>query len=187
MPNLPIMHRFRNHATKLDYTIDKLNFLILISKDQTMLQLLSQKVASFSLLLSFFAVALLTMFWIGCKAGRIGKNARCNKDSGKRGKIIVRHTSTSGKNLDTGRGVLEAMAEAYRTAKSYNDKGNRPIPAESGDQKIDQKIDFSVAFQRPNKLRMEAYMAKVVIDGKKFYASIDDLPGQVLEKTPPPN
>ena len=77
------------------------------------------------------------------------------------------------------------MAEAYRNAKSYNDKGTVRLLAESGDQKIDQKYDFSVALQRPNKLRLEAYLAKMVIDGQKLYASIDDLPGQVLEKNAP--
>lgn len=87
--------------------------------------------------------------------------------------------------MDTGRAVLEAMAEAYREAKTYNDKGTARIVAESGDQKIDQKVNFSVAFQRPNKLRVEAYMTKLVIDGEKLHAYIEDLPGQVLEKNAP--
>ena len=42
-----------------------------------------------------------------------------------------------------------------------------------------------MAYQRPNKLRMEAYSAKAVIDGKKLYAAIEDLPGQVMEKDAP--
>ncbi|MGW8257061.1 MAG: redoxin domain-containing protein, partial [Thermoguttaceae bacterium] len=54
-----------------------------------------------------------------------------------------------------------------------------------GDQKIDQIANFSVAFQRPNLLRMEVYQAKMVVDGKKLYASIGGLPNQILEKDAP--
>ena len=77
------------------------------------------------------------------------------------------------------------MAKAYRSAKTYNDKGTARLLADAGGKKIDQKVDFAVACQRPNMLRMEAYSAKAVIDGKKLYAAIEDLPGQVLEKDAP--
>ncbi|HEY4761102.1 MAG TPA: redoxin domain-containing protein [Thermoguttaceae bacterium] len=93
--------------------------------------------------------------------------------------------SKSVKKLDTGRAVLQAMAEAYRNAKSYNDKGTVRLVAESGDQKIDQDMNFSLAYERPNNLRMEVYTVKEVIDGKKIHAAIEDLPGQVLEKDAP--
>ena len=149
-----------------------------------MLQVSSQKFTSLKLLSSLFAVALLAMFWLGCsKPADSQKTADASKTSDKAEKSST--PSTSGKNLDTGRKVLEAMAEAYRSAKSYNDKGKIRFTAKMGDQNINQQIDLSIAFERPNKLRMEAYLAKVVIDGKKFYASIANLPGQVLVKDAP--
>jgi thiol-disulfide isomerase/thioredoxin len=125
------------------------------------------------------------MFWVGCKRAESEKASGTARAPEKEAKSPSETISAPGKNLDTGRGVLEAMAQAYRTAKSYNDQGTVRIQAEAGKQTIDRKVDFSVAYQSPNKLRMEAYLAKVVIDGDKLYAAIEDLPGQVLEKNAP--
>jgi thiol-disulfide isomerase/thioredoxin len=163
-----------------------LEFLIFFSKDQTMSQVFCRKSSGFSLLLSFFAAAFLMAFClVGCKRAESEKSSDTSGAPGKTAKSPSESATTSGKKLDTGRAVLEAMAAAYRSAKTYNDKGTVRLTAEAGDKKIDQKVDFAVAYQRPNKLRMEAYTVKIVIDGKKFYASIDDLPGQVLEKDAP--
>ncbi len=150
-----------------------------------MLQVLRRKCSGFGLLLSFSAVIFLTAFFFGCQRGESEKPSGASQAPAKGATSPQEPTATSATKPDTARGVLDAMAQAYRKAKTYNDKGMIRLEADSADKKINEKIDFSVALERPNKLRMEAYSAKVVIDGKKFYASIDDLPGQVLEKDAP--
>jgi len=89
------------------------------------------------------------------------------------------------KKFETGREVLEAMTAAYHRAKTYADKGTVRLTAQSGQQQIDQEMPFSVALMRPNKLRLEAYQIRLVIDGAKYYASIGGLPGQVVVKDAP--
>jgi hypothetical protein len=86
----------------------------------------------------------------------------------------------------TGRQVMEAMADVYRKAKTYQDFGSVRVIIQSRDQKpIDEMHDFGVAFERPNKLAMDVYRAKVRCDGKKFHAFLENLPGQVLERDAP--
>jgi len=149
-----------------------------------MLKVFWRKGSGFGLLL-FVVIAFLTMFLAGCRRSESEKAPGPSQASDKGTKSPPSTLATLGKKTDTGRAVLEAMAEAYRSAKTYNDKGTVRLVAESSNQKIDQKVDFSVAFQRDNNLRMEAYLSKVVIDGKKLDAAIEDLPGQVLEKDAP--
>jgi thiol-disulfide isomerase/thioredoxin len=87
----------------------------------------------------------------------------------------------------SGSEVLDRMVIAYCKASRYADKGAVHLVAEAGGQKvIDQTFDFTLAFERPNKIRVQAYEATVVCDGRTLYASIGDLPGQVLKK-PAPN
>ena len=64
--------------------------------------------------------------------------------------------------------------------------GHRAAVGRAGDQKIDQKEDFSVTLVRPNKIRLQAYQANFVCDGNLIHASIKDLAGQVLVKPAPP-
>ncbi len=150
-----------------------------------MSQIIYRKNSGFSLLLPFFALAFLMFLWAGCSRTESEKASGTSKTPNKTDKSPPESKPASGRKMDTGRAVLEAMAQAYLSAKSYNDKGTVRIMAEAGDKKIDKKVDFAVAFQRPNKLRIEAYTMQIVIDGKKLYASINDLPGQVLEKDAP--
>ncbi len=93
-------------------------------------------------------------------------------------------TSAAGK-LDTGRAVLEAMAAAYRRAKTYQDNGTVRLIAQSGNRKLDEKLDFSVAFERPNKIHLDVYTVRVRCDGQSYHAFITDLPGQIVEKDAP--
>ncbi len=85
----------------------------------------------------------------------------------------------------TGRGVLEAMAAVYQSAKGYADAGEVRLYVRKDQDKVEDQADFAVTFVRPNKLRMEVYQAKVVCDGQHFRAAIDDLVGQVLEVPAP--
>ncbi len=87
----------------------------------------------------------------------------------------------------SGREVLTRMVDAYRKASSYADAGTVHLLAEAGGKKvIDQSVDFSLTLVRPNQVRLQAYMAMLVCDGKKIYAAIKALPGQVVVRDAPP-
>ncbi len=86
----------------------------------------------------------------------------------------------------TGREVLERMAAVYRKAITYEDSGEVRFKFKDGDRQIDETHPWSIAFERPNKLRMHVYTAGIVCDGKNFWATLRDLPGQVLKLPAPP-
>jgi thiol-disulfide isomerase/thioredoxin len=86
----------------------------------------------------------------------------------------------------SGREVLNRMVIAYRKASSYADAGTVHLLAEAGDEKVvDETANLSLTLVRPNQIRLQAYSAMVVCDGKKLYASLEDQPGQILEKPAP--
>ena len=76
--------------------------------------------------------------------------------------------------------VLEAMAKAYWDAKSYQDAGYARLYVDLGDKPTDQKIDASVTFERPNRLRAHVGPTMVVADDSTFWAASQELPGQVV-------
>ena len=47
------------------------------------------------------------------------------------------------------------------------------------------RATFPVAFQRPNKLRHRVLQGEVVCDGKKWFASCEDMPGQAVLREAP--
>ncbi len=85
----------------------------------------------------------------------------------------------------TGRRVLERMVAAYQSATSYADEGVLRHKVQLGEDRVDEAADFSLAWQRPDRLRMQVYQASVVCDGKQLWATLADLPGQVLELDAP--
>jgi len=82
-------------------------------------------------------------------------------------------------------GVLKDMVAAYKKASTYSDNGTVRLVAEGVMGRVDKSADFSLTFERPNKLRMDVYRATVVCDGKQLYATIEDLPDQVLVRDAP--
>jgi len=88
--------------------------------------------------------------------------------------------------MSPARQVLEAMAQAYRQAKTYSDHATVVFDAQINDDKIHQEYSFSVAMVRPNRLRLEVNKQVVVVcDGDKFQATIKSLKSQVLSKPAP--
>jgi thiol-disulfide isomerase/thioredoxin/outer membrane lipoprotein-sorting protein len=90
--------------------------------------------------------------------------------------------ATSGEEL-TAETVLQRMAQAYKSAKSYQDAATVRLKFEQQGQKVDEKFDFSVAFERPNKLRLDCYGVVLCNDGKQvrgYIKDVEDLTGQVL-------
>jgi peroxiredoxin len=86
----------------------------------------------------------------------------------------------------SGREVLERMVAAYRKAPSYSDAGAVRLLAESGNDKlIDQTTPFSVAMERPNKLRLQCYQVSLICDGQTLHAALERVPNQVLARPAP--
>jgi thiol-disulfide isomerase/thioredoxin len=84
--------------------------------------------------------------------------------------------------------VLKRMAATYRQATSYQDAGSVTLRFEQQGQKVDEKFDFSVAFVRPNQLRLDCYNVVLRNDGKQvhgFIKNVEDVAGQVLSLDAP--
>ncbi|HEV3003507.1 MAG TPA: thioredoxin-like domain-containing protein, partial [Pirellulales bacterium] len=87
--------------------------------------------------------------------------------------------------------VLERMVAAYHEATSYQDSGQVRLHFKKlNDAKqpaVNQEWDYSIAFLRPNQLRLHVYQAMVVCDGKKLHGALnlDEVRGQVLEVAAP--
>ena len=78
------------------------------------------------------------------------------------------------------RARLEEMSRVYRQARAYADDGRLRVQYKRGDTQVDQTIPFRVAFERPNKIRIDCYDAMVVSDGTTLFAAVGNVPGQVL-------
>lgn len=78
--------------------------------------------------------------------------------------------------------LLENMVQAYKNAKTYADHGQLRLNAVVAGENRNLTAPFMLAMERPNKLRMEVYGAKIVSNDKGFFATVDSIPGQVLEK-----
>lgn len=125
-----------------------------------------------------FSISLTSLaFLVGCT----------NSDSSKPtdGKTADKAGDSSTPKFENGLAVLEAMAAAYRNAHTYQDTATVRLTAQSGDKKVDEKNDFSVAFERPNKIHLDAYGVSIRCDGHDYHAFIADIPGQVVEKESP--
>lgn len=85
--------------------------------------------------------------------------------------------------------ILDESLAAYRHAKSYVDEGYLRLQYEHGGQKVDRKMrpfsEFSLAFVRPNKLRLQAYNTEAVCDGEHLYERILQFQDQVLAADAP--
>lgn len=81
--------------------------------------------------------------------------------------------------------VLNRMVEAYRNASSYVDAGSVRLTGKIAGKDIEQTMDFSVAMERPDKIRIQSYLGIAVCNGKNLYGGVQSLPDQVLVKSAP--
>jgi thiol-disulfide isomerase/thioredoxin/outer membrane lipoprotein-sorting protein len=95
--------------------------------------------------------------------------------------------TSSNDNADASK-LLASVAEKYKTAKSYEDAGiiRIAVESEAGEKQQSPPMPFSVAFERPNKIRVHSLEASLVANGKKLYGSSDSLENEVLVQ-PCPN
>ena len=124
---------------------------------------------------------------LGCTKGESpGKGAEKpdakTKDSEKAKPEDDKTAPSAKKGSDSGEAILEKMVTAYKNAKSYADHGQLRLNAVVAGENRNLTAPFMLAMERPNKLRMEAYGAKIVSNDDGFFATVDSIPGQVLEK-----
>lgn len=87
----------------------------------------------------------------------------------------------------TGKQLLKQMLTAYQQATSYADSGELTVRMEQdGEEQNSGKLPFSVTYEKPNKLRINAFGVMLVCDGKQLRASVQDLEGQILALDAPP-
>ncbi len=79
--------------------------------------------------------------------------------------------------------VLEQMAAIYRKASTYEDFATADILVPGSSEP--RRVDFKVAFERPNKLRMKCYQGEVVCDGKQWFGYSQDIPHQAVLREAP--
>jgi outer membrane lipoprotein-sorting protein len=78
--------------------------------------------------------------------------------------------------------ILDEMGQAYRAADRYSDDARVTVRQTHGDSSTEQTYPYRVAFVRPDRIRVEAYDARVVTDGATLYAAVGTVPGQVLSE-----
>jgi outer membrane lipoprotein-sorting protein/peroxiredoxin len=81
------------------------------------------------------------------------------------------------------RSLLDEMSHTYRKAQAYSDNARVRIRYVREGTEVDQSIPFRVAFERPDRLRIDCYDARIAADGTSLRAAVGNVPGQVLEET----
>ena len=83
--------------------------------------------------------------------------------------------------------LLKDLVAKYHDLKDYEDAGelHLKVEARDGQQQESPPIPFSVAFERPNKIRIHSLQASIVAEGGQLRASVDALENQVLAKACP--
>jgi peroxiredoxin len=87
--------------------------------------------------------------------------------------------------LRTAQDVLDKMAAAYKNASTYEDFGSLEFRLDPLHPESATRAKFSVTLQRPNRLRIEFFNAKVICDGKQWCAYCDAVPGQAVLREAP--
>jgi outer membrane lipoprotein-sorting protein len=78
------------------------------------------------------------------------------------------------------RGLLDSMHRRYRDAATYADEAIVQVTYTRGDATTERTFPFQVAFTRPDRLRIDAYDARIASDGSRLRAAVGAAPGQVL-------
>ena len=129
------------------------------------------------------AICLALAMTVGCQKPDASKaNSEKNKPDAT---AKTTNDSPTGKPA-TAHEVLSRMVAAYGTATSYVDFGSARMSATADGQKLsDMTAKFSLAMVRPNKMRIRAYGAEMICDGKTLHAFVPDVPGQILARPAP--
>lgn len=85
----------------------------------------------------------------------------------------------------TPRERLDDLAARYRDAKSYQDAGELRFLVDGAPEEEFRSLPFSVALERPNRVRIHALDTTSVADGQRLTSIVQSLPGQVLVRDCP--
>ena len=77
--------------------------------------------------------------------------------------------------------VLKQMLAAYRGATSYEDQGTIQIRYRTRQGEQLDRAAYSVKFQRPNQIRIDAYQVTIACDGDTLQARLSDEPSADLD------
>jgi len=78
------------------------------------------------------------------------------------------------------RGVLDELARTYRTATTYTDDARVTVQVTRDGRMTERTTPLRVAFARPDRIRIEAYDARIVCTSDTLLAAVGGVPGQVL-------
>lgn len=84
----------------------------------------------------------------------------------------------------TARELLERTVKAYASARGYSDLGFITQSYVLNGQPYEQRQPLTIAFEKPNKLRLECYNVKLISDGQQVHGTIRDKDG-ILELAAP--
>lgn len=80
--------------------------------------------------------------------------------------------------------ALRKMAGAFASAASYKDEGRAIITQTTGKVRVTTEVPMSLAFERPNRLRLDGGQYEAWCDGKKLVFAVPSL-GQHTEQEAP--
>ena len=95
--------------------------------------------------------------------------------------VLLATMSLTGCSADP-RSLLDEMSRTYRASQAYSDNARVRIRYTREGTEVDQSIPFRVAFERPDRLRIDCYDARIAADGTSLRAAVGNVPGQVLEE-----
>ncbi len=80
---------------------------------------------------------------------------------------------------------LDELAARYRNAATYQDAGELRFLVDGAPEDEFRSLPFSVALERPDRVRIHALDTTSVSDGKRLTSMVQSLPGQVLVRDCP--
>jgi thiol-disulfide isomerase/thioredoxin len=80
---------------------------------------------------------------------------------------------------------IDALAARYAQAKTYQDAGELRFLVEGAPEDEFRSIPFSVALERPNRIRLHVLDTTTVADGQLLRSMVQSLSGQVLSRPCP--
>jgi hypothetical protein len=86
--------------------------------------------------------------------------------------------------------VMQSMVDAYQSAAAYQDRGVVRLRYRRGGRTYEDEAPLSVVWRGPNRVHIQAYQVRVMCDGEKLHARIQDegtkdFDGQIVERSAP--
>jgi len=137
-----------------------------------------------------FAASLLLVFGCGREEGPGADSSSPTNEPQGPTAAIKDETGPRGAEPPTAEDILANLWRTYRDARAYRDDGRVTLSYVIDGQLETIEAPYAVQFQRPGKIALDVYRAKVRCDGRRFRAVIEDedsrnMDGQVLDRPAP--